>query len=186
MVQTVLSVYKLTFKERKEMKTVKIQQELIREYEKYKKTNRESKLPWKYIIKDGKVYLLYKTYACIINANDFYIDLSAFDKIPNFCGGDFVERLGLGINYVSNAKYIGITKDINGKPQLAGIRSANGDLIYVDKSVFNYYETEDFYVDSRNVGIYAISKEKECIGMILPQVVEFMKGEKRITAIKSN
>jgi hypothetical protein len=166
------------------MKTVKIQQELIKNYANYVKTHnvgliQSGKLPMCYSIANGKVYLGYATHIFAIDKNDILVDLSKFTEIENFRrDDDIINKYRIVDHKFPNAKPSGIIKCLNFRGILKqGVEITWGGeeeiyKTYVDKKIFDYYECEDFYFGDRVKPVYAI-KDGICIGMILPLSVNF-------------
>lgn len=161
------------------MKTVKIQQELIKNYANYVKTHnvrliQSGNLPMCYSIANGKVYLGYATHIFAIDENDILVDLNKFTEIENFRRDDIIAKFHIEEHKFPNAKISGMVKDLRQKQGVEITWGGDEEIYktYVDKKIFDYYECEDFYFGDRLKPVYAI-KDGTCIGMILPLSINY-------------
>jgi hypothetical protein len=162
------------------MKSVKIQQELIKNYASYVnyvKThehhlNADGILPTCYSIANGKVYLGYSTHIFAINENDILVDLNKFTEIENFRRDDIITKYRMNTATKPNSIFSGIIREVDwhGKRrQVVELRDISCSMVmaYVDKKIFDYFECDEFYMADTYTPIYAI-KNGSCVGMMLP------------------
>jgi hypothetical protein len=160
------------------MKTVKIQQELIKNYNKYVKTHntrlmQSGVLPTCYSISDGKVYLGYATHIFAIDENDILVDLNKFTEIENFRRNNIIAKYRINIPK-PNVIFSGIIREVAGRRQVVELRDirCNDVMAYVDKQIFDYFECNEFYmIDAYMPPIYAI-KDGTCTGIMLPLSID--------------